>query len=167
MFSYRQPAATILGQEAPLRLSHAPGCTLLLAGVLLYGAATSVAQTGSTPSSSTPGQAIPGTLGVSPIAGSVPAELIPGVTPLSLQEAIDRGLKQNLGLLLSNADTRAARGQRWEQLSALLPHITVAPYADVSQINLKELGITINFPGLNLPSVVGPFSYFDARVNVA
>ena len=75
-----------------MRLSHAPGCTLLLAGGLLYGAATSVAQTGITPSSSTPGQAIPGTLGVSPIAGSVPAELIPGVMPLSLQEAIDRGL---------------------------------------------------------------------------
>src|ERR1700730_13691254 len=165
MFCYRQPAATILGEEAPLRLSHAPGCTLLLAGVLLYGAATSVAQTGTTPSSSTPGEAIPGTLGVSPIAGSVPAELIPGVMPLSLQEAIDRGLKQNLGLLLSNADTRAARGQRWEQLSTLLPHVDAAPYVAASKINLSELGIG-SVPGLSLPESAGPFSYFDARAAV-
>jgi outer membrane protein TolC len=75
-------------------------------------------------------------------------------------------LKQNLGALLSNADIRSARGQRWEQLSALLPHLTATPYAAVSQINLKELGISLNIPGVNLPSAVGPFSYFDARVNV-
>jgi len=148
-----------------LRLSYGPGRTFLLAGVLFYGAATSPAQTETTPSSSTPGQAIPGTLGVSPFAGSVPAKLVPGVLPLSLRDAIDRGLKQNLGLLLSSADIRSARGQRWEQLSALLPHITAAPYVDVSQINLKELGISFTFPGVNIPSSVR-FSYFDARVNV-
>ena len=79
---------------------------------------------------------------MSPFAGSVPAKLVPGVLPLSLQDAIDRGLKQNLGLLLSNADIRSARGQRWEQLSALLPHVTAAPYVADSKINLAELGFT-------------------------
>jgi outer membrane protein TolC len=103
---------------------------------------------------------------VSPFAGSVPAKLVPGVMPLTLQEAIDRGLKQNLGLLLSNADIRAARGQRWEQLSALLPHATVAPYVAASEINLSELGFgTIG--GLSIPPSIGPFSYFDARVTVS
>ena len=143
-----------------MRLCYGPRPTFLLAAVVLCAAATSPAQTQTTPSSSTPGQAIPGTLGVSPFAGSVPAKLVPGVMPISLQEAIDRGLKQNLGLLLSNADIRAARGQRWEQLSALLPHVTAAPYADVSQINLRELGISFSIPGLNLPPTVR-FSYFD------
>ena len=138
---------------------------LLLAGVFFYGVAVSLAQTETTPSSSTPGQTIPGTLGVSPFAGSVPAKLVPGVVPLSLRDAIDRGLKQNLGLLLSSADIRSARGQRWEQLSALLPHVTAAPYVDVSQINLKELGISFTFPGVNIPSAIR-FSYFDARVSV-
>jgi outer membrane protein TolC len=85
--------------------------------------------------------------------------------PLSLRDAIDRGLKQNLGLLLSNADIRSARGQRWEQLSALLPHVTAAPYVDESQINLRELGLSFTFPGVNIPSSVR-FSYFDARVSV-
>jgi outer membrane protein TolC len=102
---------------------------------------------------------------VSPFAGSVPARAVPGVLPLSLQDAIDRGLRQNLGLLLSSADIRAARGQRWEQLSALLPHVNAAPYVDASQINLTELGITFNIPGFIIPSTVR-FSYFDARVNL-
>ncbi len=148
-----------------MRLTYGPSRACLLAGVLFYGAATSLAQTETTPGSSAPGQPIPGTLGVSPFAGSVPAKLVPGVMPLSLRDAIDRGLKQNLGALLSNADIRSARGQRWEQLSALLPHVTAAPYVDVSQINLQELGIKFSFPGVNLPSTVR-FSYFDARVSV-
>jgi outer membrane protein TolC len=66
----------------------------------------------------------------------VPSKPVPGVLPISLLDAIDRGLKQNLGLLLSNADTQSARGERWEQLSALLPHVTAGPYIDVSEINL-------------------------------
>jgi outer membrane protein TolC len=148
-----------------LRLTFGPSRACLLAGVLSYGAATPLAQAQTTPSPSTPGEAIPGTLGVSPFSGSVPAKLVPGVLPLSLRDAIDRGLKQNLGALLSNADIRSARGQRWEQLSALLPHVTAAPYADLSEINLRELGISFTVPGFNIPSSV-LFSYYDARVNV-
>ena len=112
----------------------------LLAGILICGAARSLAQTETAPGSSTPGQAIPGTTGVSPFASSVPARLVPGIMPLSLRDAIDRGLKQNLGLLLSNLDIRSARGQRWEQLSALLPHVTAAPYVAESKVNIDELG---------------------------
>jgi outer membrane protein TolC len=151
-----------------VKLSYGPSRMFLLAGVLLYGlygAAASFAQSGTTPSSSTPGQAIPGTQGVSPFAGSVPAKLVPGVMSLSLQDAIDRGLKQNLGALLSNAEIGSARGQRWEQLSVLLPHVTAAPYVAASEINLAELGIT-GLGGATIPPSDGPFSYFDARVSV-
>jgi outer membrane protein TolC len=138
----------------------------LLSGVLICGAAISLAQTETTSSgSSNPGQAIPGTSGLNSFAGSVPAKLVPGVMPLSLQDAINRGLKQNLGLLLSHADIRSARGQRWEQLSALLPHVTAAPYVEASKINLAELGLT-SFGGISIPRSVGPFSYFDARAAV-
>ena len=137
----------------------------LLAGVLICGAATSVTQTETTTGASTPGQSIPGTGGVSPFAGSVPAKLVPGVLPLSLQDAIIRGLKQNLGLLLLHADIRSARGERWEQLSALLPHVTAAPYVEASKINLAELGLR-SVGGISIPPSVGPFSYFDARAGV-
>ena len=148
-----------------MRLRYECRHVLLLAGVLICGAAISFAQNEITPSSSTPGQAIPGTGGVSSFAGSVPAKPVPGVLPLSFEDAIDRGLKQNLGLLLSRADTHAARGQRWEQLSALLPHVAAEPYVDATKLNLTELGLT-KVGGILIPPSVGPFSYFDARATV-
>ncbi|MGC2233898.1 MAG: hypothetical protein WBA09_20540, partial [Candidatus Acidiferrum sp.] len=79
---------------------------------------------------------------MSPFSGSVPAKPVPGILPLSLQDAITRGLKQNLGLLLSNEGIRSARGERWQQLSALLPHVAAAPAVTASEVNLPELGLT-------------------------
>jgi outer membrane protein TolC len=138
--------------------------TFLLAGVLSLLSSGAPAQTPTTPGPNSP--ALPGTLQGGPYSGSVPTKPVPGVIQLSLQEAIDRGLKQNLGVLLSNADIRSARGRRWEQLSALLPHATLAPYLAMSKINLGELGLT-SLPGATtLPAAVGPFSYFDSRAAV-
>ena len=99
-------------------------------------------------------------------SGSVPGKPEPGVIQLSLQSAIDRGLKQNLGLLLSGQDVRAARGVRWQQLSALLPNLTTSSYVDASQVDLAEFGFSFKFPassGIAIPGVVGPFAYFDSR----
>jgi outer membrane protein TolC len=88
--------------------------------------------------------------------------------PLSLQSAIDLGLKHNLGLLLSQADSRVARGQRWEELSALLPHVSAAPYVADSKINLAQVGLGNAADNVfHISPAVGPFSYFDARVSVA
>ena len=147
-----------------MRLSYGLGRGLLLGGLFFVRTAASFAQSEVSTGTSSPGQAIPGTQGVSSFAGSVPAKLVPGILPLSLQDAINRGLKQNLGLLLSNADIRSARGQRWEQLSALLPHVTASPYIADSQINLAELGLT-GFGGIQIPPSI-TFSYFDARLSV-
>ena len=147
-----------------MRFTYGLGRKFVLTGFLFYGSAILAQTTTTTEPASTPGQPIPGTLGVSPFSGSTPTKLVPGILPLSLQEAIDRGLKQNLGLLLSDANIRSARGQRWEQLSALLPHASVTPYIADSQINLSELGLT-SFSGLAIPVSIGPFSYFDARMN--
>ena len=46
----------------------------------------------------------------SKFVGSVPRKFVPGVLPVSLEDAIERGLKQNLGALFSNQDVPAARG---------------------------------------------------------
>lgn len=102
----------------------------------------------------------------SPFSGSVPVKAVPGRIPLSLQNAIDLGLKHNLGLLLSHADTRAARGQRWEELSALLPHASASPYIADSKINIDQLGFGGLAATLHLSPSIGPFSYFDARAAV-
>jgi outer membrane protein TolC len=151
-----------------LRTIYKSGCTFLLAGVLWSYSPITLAQTAptsTTPGSSSPGAGLPGTPAGSSFSGSVPAKLVPGMIPLSLQEAIDRGLKQNLGLLLSNTDIHSARGQRWEQLSALLPHAEVAPYVAASKINLNELGLT-SLGAITVPTSAGPFSYFDSRATV-
>jgi outer membrane protein TolC len=102
----------------------------------------------------------------SPYQGSVPGKLEPGVLPISLQDAINRGLKTNLGLLLSSQDVQSARGERWKQLSALLPNVTTSSYADGSQVDLAEFGFSFNFPNVKIPTVVGPFGYFDSRAYV-
>lgn len=139
---------------------------LFASAILTALPALAFAQTTSTTPASTPGQAIPGTQGSSSFASSVPVKPIPGVIPISLQDSIDRGLRQNLGLLLSSADIGAARGQHWEQLSALLPHATVSPYAARSKLNLQEVGLLFSPPNFSLPTTVGPYSYFDARLGV-
>jgi outer membrane protein TolC len=102
-------------------------------------------------------------------SGSVPVKLEPGVVQLSLKDAMARGLRQNLGVLLSNEDVRAARGSRWQQLSALLPNLTTSSYGQGSQVDLAEFGFSFKLPpsaGFSIPSVVGPFGYFDARAYV-
>jgi outer membrane protein TolC len=145
------------------------GClrgSLLQVAVLCFAGVTGAQSDAQTPAP-VPGQAIPGTLGVAPFSGSVPVDkATPGVLELSLQDAINRGLRQNLGALLSSADIQSARGQKWVYLSALLPHITADPFIDVSRINLSEIGFS-NPGAIGLPTAVGPFSYFDSRVAVS
>lgn len=114
------------------------------------------------------GQNAPATSAANPFGGSVPAKLTPGRMSLSLQDAIDLGLKHNLGLLFSRADTRAAGGQRWQELSALLPHVTAAPYVAESKVNLAEVGLGNAAANVfHISPAVGPFSYFDARAAVS
>ena len=102
-------------------------------------------------------------------SGSVPGKPEPGVVQLSLQDAIDRGLKANLGLLLSGQDVRTARGARWQQLSSLLPNVNASSYVDGSKVDLAEFGFSFKFPaasGIVIPPVVGPFAYYDSRAYV-
>ncbi len=93
--------------------------------------------------------------------GGVPTgQVLPGEMPLSLDEAISRGLKYNLGVLLTREGTRDARGARWKALSSLLPNVTAGTSEVVQQINLAAFGFP-PFPGI--PQIVGPFSVFDVR----
>ena len=102
-----------------------------------------------------------------PYSGSVPAgKATPDLLPLSLKEAIDRGLKQNLGLLLTGEGVRSARGQYWKDLSELLPNVTTSTSFAVQQINLRTVGLNVqafSALGVKIPTVVGPFGVFDTR----
>ena len=96
--------------------------------------------------------------------GSVPTG-VASATPLSLtlREAIRRGLRANLGLLLSAQVSEGARGERVRSLSALLPQVTGEISENNEQIDLPSHGIDFHLPGFSTPTVVGPFHYTDAR----
>jgi outer membrane protein TolC len=126
-----------------------------------------VAQGGSP---NTPTISLPGSQ--SPFQGSEPeSKATPEVLQIDFKDAIDRGLRNNLGLLLASDQTQAARGERWKELSELLPNISARIQEDVQTQSLAALGFNKLFPALaapgantsNLPRLVPTFNYFDAR----
>jgi len=104
----------------------------------------------------------------SPFLGSVPTGEATGTTlQLPLRDALDRALKHNLGLIQSDQDTRTAHATRLRSLSDLLPDVSGQVSGTREQISLKAAGFDVSIPGLNIPSVVGPFSIADARLYVS
>src|SRR5215510_2924808 len=88
---------------------------------------------------------------------------------LSLAEAIQRGLKYNLGPVgLSNA-VHQAHGQSRVVRSTLLPNLNGTLAETVEQLNLKANGVRISspVPGFGIPSIVGPFNFFDMRARLS
>jgi outer membrane protein TolC len=86
-----------------------------------------------------------------------------GVIALTLDDAIQRGLKTNLGIILQSSSTLNANGQRLEQLQALLPTVTGTGSYTVEQVNLAAYGI--KFPGLK--QIVGPFQVEDFQASLS
>jgi len=80
--------------------------------------------------------------------------------PLSLTDAIARGMKTNLGALVANQDARSAQAARGLAMSRLLPNITAGVSETSEQIDLAAFGFR-NFPGIT--EIVGPFGLTDAR----
>jgi outer membrane protein TolC len=101
------------------------------------------------------------TLSQNPYFGGVPAGTL-SATPvaLSLEDAVARGLKQNLGGVLATDAVTDARGERWQALSELLPNVITDTGFGVHQVNVKAaFGLTIP----KEPPIIGPFGYFDSR----
>jgi outer membrane protein TolC len=104
----------------------------------------------------------------SPFTGSEPeGRATAEVLQIGYQEAIERGLRNNLGLLLSADQTITARGERWKELSNLLPNITAKIQENVQTQSLTALGLKSNVFPFPIPRVIGPFNYFDARASLA
>ena len=92
-------------------------------------------------------------------------KVTPEVLKISILDAIDRGIRHNLGLLLSQEQTQAARAQYRHSLSALLPNVAGRATDSIQQINLAAFGIPLP-AGLTSP-VVGPFNVIDARATLS
>ena len=122
----------------------------------------------------TPSITLPGSQ--SPFLGSDPdAKASPDVLQIDYKEAIDRGLRHNLGLLLAGDQTETARGERWKELAELLPNVSARVQENVQTQSLAALGFNKLFPLLaapgsspgSLPRLVPAFNYFDARVSLS
>jgi len=105
-------------------------------------------------------------LGQSPYSGSVvEGKATSEVLSLDFKDALDRALRNNLGVLLQSDYSLRVRGQRWSELSALLPHLNATVSQSVAQIDLAALGFRFNVPGI--PNVLGPLGIFQSQLNLS
>ncbi len=144
---------------------------VLCASVALCSGSRSWAQaTGTT--SAAPTVSLPGSQ--SPFLGSAPPEKPTSeVLQIDFERAIDLGLQYNLGLLLSMDQSESARGQRWKELSNLLPNVSANAIENVETESLAALGFNklgpyFAAPGstTKFPAVIPAFNYFDVRASV-
>ncbi|HEY1731889.1 MAG TPA: TolC family protein [Terriglobales bacterium] len=95
-----------------------------------------------------------------PFTGSLPqGKATNEVIDLTVQDALDRGLKYNLGLYFSERATEQTRAERLRALSNLMPVVNGSFTEEEQKINLKAFGF--NFPGF--PSSVGPFGLTEVQ----
>jgi outer membrane protein TolC len=151
----------------------------MLLGAPLYGGFTASAQysapatpapynpialaevTGAARTAVQTGQSNYQTLSQNPYLGGIPTgKLSAASVPLSLEDAVALGLKQNLGGALATDVVTDAQGQRWQALSQLPPNVVTDTGFGVHQVNVKAaFGLTIR----GEPPIIGPFGYFDSR----
>lgn len=144
---------------------------MLLLTPLIATTPSLVAQGQSSPA---PSISLPGSQ--SPFTGSEPeGKATPEVLQIDFKEAIDRGLRNNLGLLLAGDQAQTARGERWKELSELLPNVGARIQENVETESLAALGFSKLLPLLSpgggsttgVPRVTPAFNYFDARLSLS
>ena len=99
--------------------------------------------------------------------GGVPTgEPTSAVETLTVVAAISRALEHNLGVLTAEQNLGKAQGARWRQLAELLPNVNGRVNETRQTINLAAFGFGggSGSPFGDIPTIVGPFNVFDARV---
>jgi outer membrane protein TolC len=82
---------------------------------------------------------------------------------LTLKQAVDLALNNNVGVLIARADVDETGGTRLRRLAALLPHATADTFVNRQNRNLAVAGLSIP----NIPNVVPPYTFMDFRVSAA
>lgn len=94
-----------------------------------------------------------------PFLGSVPSGPVTAIPiELSLEDAISRGLRFNLGVIENQATLRQAQAQRLRALSSMLPNVSALLRQNVDQLNRIAIGLKI--PGI--PASTGQFGYQES-----
>jgi outer membrane protein TolC len=83
---------------------------------------------------------------------------------VSISDALNRALTNNLGVLIAEEGTDRAEGTRRRALSELLPNINGHVTEARQVVNLSAFGFPLP---AGIPPVVGPFNTFDARVSLS
>ncbi len=96
-----------------------------------------------------------------PFLGSVPSGQL-SATPiaLSLQDAIQRGVKANLGVIENQVSLRQSQAQRLRALSSLLPSVSALVRQNLDELSPIALGLKV--PGI--PLSTGQFSYQESYI---
>jgi outer membrane protein TolC len=103
-----------------------------------------------------------------PFLGSAPeGNATAEVLQIDFTDAIDRGLRNNLGSLLAGDQTETARGERWKELAELLPNLSARVQEAVQTESLTALGFKGNVFPFPIPRVLGPFNYMDLRASAS
>jgi outer membrane protein TolC len=103
----------------------------------------------------------------SPFAGGVPEGMVVKDTlQLTVFDVIERALRHNLGVLLSEQSTERASGTHAVARAELLPNVTASASVSRRKNNLEAFGFPLDASPLiaTFPKIVGPFTVFDARV---
>ena len=99
--------------------------------------------------------------------GSIPdPNAPPGPLTLTIADAVQRGLRFNLGGISANSTVRQLRGERLASLSELLPEIYGTLIESGEKLDLQTLGLSTGVLGpMPVPVIVGPFHYYSALAN--
>jgi outer membrane protein TolC len=82
---------------------------------------------------------------------------------LTLREAVQRALENNVNALTAWTQVDEAEAVSTRYKSALLPHAVAETYANLQRISLDAFGLT-GLAVVALPEATGPFSNYDVQV---
>ena len=121
----------------------------------------------SQPASTQPTRSAPLSVPPGSFLGGVPSGEPTGtVERLTVVTAITRALEHNLGVLTAEQNLGKAQGARSRMLSELLPNVNGRVGETRQTINLAAFGFGggAGSPFGDIPTIVGPFNVFDARI---
>jgi outer membrane protein len=97
----------------------------------------------------------------------VPPGMAQNVMQLSLKRAVDIALtpEGSARVALAEQSVRVSETHVSQARSAFLPTVDGSVNERSQTVNLHTFGFNFDFPGFAIPSVVGPFSIFDARAS--
>jgi outer membrane protein TolC len=103
---------------------------------------------------------------LNPYLGSTPeGKVVDGEIRISLEDAVARGLRLNLGLIDSQQADAGIRAAREHALSELLPQISARAQQSYEQLSFKSINIRLPpQAGFQLPPTSGNFGYGEGEI---